>query len=163
MSAESTAVFVPPGWLLFGRQGSLIAQRFDPARAELGRETITLANSLAVDGFSRAALSAAAGHIAYRGAESTVSQLVWVDRTGKTLGVLGAPDRSDMANPQVSPDGHRVAVNRTVQNNTDIWLIDEAARMARFTFDASSEVFPVWSPDGSQIAFSSRRKGTNNL
>jgi eukaryotic-like serine/threonine-protein kinase len=68
-----------------------------------------------------------------------------------------------MLNPALSPDGRRVAVNRTVQNNIDIWLIDEAARMTRFTFDANPDVFPVWSPDGSQIAFSSSRKGLNGL
>jgi Tol biopolymer transport system component len=62
----------------------------------------------------------------------------------------------------VSPDGRRVAVWRSVQSNSDIWLLD-GTRATRFTFDAASDRYPIWSPDGSQIAFDSNRKGTRNL
>jgi Tol biopolymer transport system component len=52
----------------------------------------------------------------------------------------------------LSPDGRRVAVRRAVQGNSDIWLID-AMRSTRFTFDQNVEYWPLWSPDGSRIAF----------
>jgi Tol biopolymer transport system component len=49
-----------------------------------------------------------------------------------------------------------VAVQRTVQGNTDIWLLD-ATRSTRFTFDPSLDRFAVWSPDSSRIVFDSNR------
>ncbi len=64
--------------------------------------------------------------------------------------------------PRISPDGRRVAVYRTVQGNTDIWLLD-GARMSRFTFDAALDRVPIWSPDGSRIVFDSNRKGPRDL
>ena len=60
---------------------------------------------------------------------------------------------STQVDPALSPDGRRVAVSRTVQGNTDLWLLD-AARTTRFTFDPAADRFPVWSPDGSRIVFS---------
>ena len=70
---------------------------------------------------------------------------------GVTLGTLGPPDDS-LLSPELSPDGRRVAVQRKVQNNEDIWILD-ALRTIRFTFDAGSDRFPIWSPDGSRIVF----------
>jgi Tol biopolymer transport system component len=65
---------------------------------------------------------------------------------------------------ELSPDGKRVAVQRSVNGNTDVWLIDAARGVpTRFTFDATIDSYPLWSPDGSRIVFSSARKGIYNL
>ena len=104
----------------------------------------------------------AAGLVAYRAGGASRRQLAWFDRSGKALGTLGAPDENGLNAPSVSPDGRRVAVFRTVQGNTDIWLLD-GTRTSRFTFDAALDRFPIWSPDGSRIVFDSNRKGHRDL
>ncbi len=66
-------------------------------------------------------------------------QLTWFDRSGTARGTVGDPDGSSLDSPRVSPDGRRVVVARTVQGNTDLWLLD-GARMSRVTFDAATTV-----------------------
>jgi len=51
-----------------------------------------------------------------------------------------------------------------MQNNTDVWLMDLVrGAMMRFTFDPAIDTAPLWSPDGTRIAFVSGRKGPYNL
>ena len=65
---------------------------------------------------------------------------------------------------ELSPDGKRVAVQRTVNGNLDIWLINTVRGMpTRFTFDPAFDQRPVWSPDGSRVAFDSNRQRIFNL
>ena len=66
--------------------------------------------------------------------------------------------------PSLSPDGRRVALARTVARNTDVWILDlERSLFSRFTFDAAVDAWPVWSPDGPNIAFNSNRSGVYDL
>ena len=151
------------GWLLWARAGTLVAQRLDPDQHILTGDPVTLADAVAVDESFRSAVSVSAtGLVAYRAGGASQRQLIWHDRTGTVLGTLGAPDDSQLLYPSVAPDGRRVAVSRTVQGNTDLWLL-EGTRMSRFTFDLESDRQPVWSPDGRRIVFSSERTGTRYL
>lgn len=149
---------------LFIRQGTLVARRLDLARRALSGELVSVAAAVSFDGgIDVGALSASAtGLVAYRSGGANRHQLIWFDRTGKALGTLGASDENGLNSPRLSPDGRRVAVWRTVEGNSDIWLLD-TLRAARFTSDASVDRYPLFSPDGSTVVFDSNRKGHRDL
>jgi eukaryotic-like serine/threonine-protein kinase len=162
LDADAPAVYTTSGLLFFVRQGTLLAQDFDPIRG-LSGTPFTVAEGIAVDPVVNvAALSAAAaGPIVYRtGLGGGQRQLVWFDRSGKPLGKVGDPDNSGSTNPSLSPDAQRLARNRTVNGNNDIWVLELGRSvLSRFTFDAGADIFPVWSPNGGRIIFSSDRQG----
>jgi Tol biopolymer transport system component len=80
------------------------------------------------------------------------------------LTTISEPDANDLRDPELAPDGRRVAVDRTVQGNRDIWLMDaERSGRIRFTFDGAVDAGPIWSPDATKIAFLSARKGKSDL
>jgi Tol biopolymer transport system component len=157
--ADSAGMYLPAGWLLWVRAGTLVAQRLDVAKAVLTGEPVTLADGVAVDDFGKSAFSVAAtGLVAYRAGGGSQRQLAWFDRSGTARGAVGDADSSNLLGPRVSPDGRRVVMTRTVQGNTDLWLLD-GTRTSRLTFDAAADDFPLWSPDGTRIVFRSRRTG----
>jgi Tol biopolymer transport system component len=159
------AAYAEPGWLLMVRDETLVARRFDPARGALVGDPVTVASPVGSErlGYPGGLFSASqTGLIAYRAAATAATQLTWFDRSGTRLGTLGPRDANGLLDPALSPDGRRVAVRRTVDGNTDIWLIDDA-RMTRFTSNPSQEQAPIWSPDGTNIVFSSTRNGPLDL
>jgi eukaryotic-like serine/threonine-protein kinase len=82
------------------------------------------------------------------------TQLTWVDRGGRTVGTLGAP--GGWFNPELSPDGQRVAVARAVGTapTRDVWMLDVSrGTAAALTSDPGDEAFPLWTPDGRQIVY----------
>jgi eukaryotic-like serine/threonine-protein kinase len=166
MPAETAAAYAAPGYLLLVSQGVLTAHAFDAGRTTVMGEPIPVAQDVGADdgAFHSAFSVSAAGVLAHRTGASARTQLVWVDRTGKVLGAVGQPDENNQGNPALAPDGQRVALSRGVQGNIDLWLIEVGRGVAsRFTFDGAVENSPVWSPDGSQIAFRSSRKGVHDL
>jgi Tol biopolymer transport system component len=90
----------------------------------------------------------------HTGTGAPLSQLTWVDRTGKTLSTVAEP--GIMANPAISPDQTRISfdlANRH-EKNVDVWTYNLAnGTSARFTFDPSEETTAVWSRDGKTIAY----------
>jgi len=152
------------GHVLFLRGNTLMAQPFDATKLVLSGEPARVAESVAISN-GRAIFSASAtGTLVYRaGAPNSQNRrLTWFDRQGKALGQLGDP-ADYFGNIALSPDGSRVASARGPQGATDIWLLDSRGVSARFTFDGASNGFPVWSPDGSRIAYRSNRGGHYDL
>ena len=161
LAANSFVQYAPPGYLLFARERTLLAQPFDADALELTGEALPIAEEVQQNmGNGRAAFAVSQnGVLAYRSRGIVNTQLTWFDRTGKSLGQLGPPGSND--DPELSPDGKRLAVERQdAQGAWDIWLADLVrGTSTRFTFDPASDYLPLWSPDGSQLAFSSNRMG----
>ena len=165
LAAETAAVYAPPGALLWVHQGVLVAQRFDPARQLVSGEPIPVAQAIGQWTLTRGAFAVSAtGVLAHRAGRGERRQLTWVDRAGIVRGTVGPPDESGLGNPELAPHGRRVAVNREDNGNNDVYSIDtDHGLQTRFTFDASVEHSPVWSPDGSRVVFKSLRKGQWDL
>jgi len=153
-----------PGHLLFMRDGVLMAQSFDISSLDLPGEAVPVAEKVASD-FETAHFSANGDVLVYRGhALPQQYQLTWLDTGGKAVGNVGVPAEI-VGSPRVSPDGARVAVAEVSSSSSeDIWLLDlKRGTNTRFTFGPGTNNDPVWSPDGSEIVFTSNRQQTFNL
>ena len=166
LDADSSAMFTPPDFVLFVRQGALLAQQLDLNTLQLLGDPLPVARQVAVNsgGLASVAVSAAsAGPVAYR-ADAGERSLIWLDRSGHESGVLRHGDSALPSFARLSADGSRVALERSVGGKPDVWLLETARdSLQRFTFGKAWAFDPTWSPDGSRIAFGSTRKGVVDL
>lgn len=173
-SSETNAVYAAgpgtltakSGYLLYIRDGSLTGQPFNPSKLRTTAEGVTLAIGVgAVESFSLAQISVSNnGTLIYQSGGKPTRQLVWLDRTGKILNTLGEP--SDWGPPRISPDGKYVAVGKADTNTRKpvIWILDADGHASQLPDGAGSgSVSPVWSPDGTKIAFANDRLGNDQL
>jgi len=163
LSGATNAVYAPPGYLLFEQGGALMAQRFNLARLELTGKPIRIANPVRVLPTALHVMASASqnGILAYvAGTAPAGWQLEWFDRSGKGMGSIGGTQFFRV--PHLSPDGKKFAVviGALPAYTSDIWLFDLAQGVpTRLTFDWSLTRGPIWSPDGTRLAFFASRNG----
>jgi Tol biopolymer transport system component len=163
----SSNVAYAQGYLIFQREGTLMAQPFDAKRQEVTGDAFPIAEQIQDEPYMARGVFAVSenGVLAYQtGSVRSESQLAWFDRNGKQISVLG--DLANYRNVQLSSDGKRAMVDvfDRQNGNQDIWVYDVARGLrTRVTYDPADDGTPVWSPDGSRIAFSSNRRGHADL
>jgi Tol biopolymer transport system component len=165
LKLSSPARYAAPGYLLFVRDGALRLQPFNADRGELTGESVPVAStSVNIEPVYRPPpFSISARALAYHPGTGT-SRLAWMDRAGQMLSTVG--DRGD-SGAAVSRDGTGIVVIRTDRQragSADLWLRDGGSEVfSRFTFDPSPETNPVFSPDGSRIAYATRSGSTSEV
>jgi eukaryotic-like serine/threonine-protein kinase len=159
-TTDGRVEYAPPGYLVFTREGTLMAQPFDLGRLAVRGDAVPIGERVTI-GLTNGEFSVSPrGVLAYRTSESQKSRLVWVDRTGKVLDESCPPGiYTDFS---LSPDQRQVAVAVWEENGTrgDVWIRDFARGvLTRLTFCAATVVWPVWSPDGGKIAYAHNGSG----
>jgi hypothetical protein len=160
MQTDSRVQYAPPlrpgesGHLVFIHAGSLLAQPFDADRVRLAGEALPIAQNVI---YYRPNLAAAVsisetGVLVYH-AGFPNAQLKWYDRNGNEAGEVRRPSLY-WGNVRISGDGRRIAATVWNDGAPGIWIFSVSGRESRqFTFFPEIHRRPVWSPDGTRLAF----------
>ncbi|MDQ6891151.1 MAG: protein kinase [Acidobacteriota bacterium] len=152
---KSDTQYVDPGLLVFVRDGTLLAQRFDAATLTLSGEAAAIAESVVYFVSTGGALFATSrdGALAYQ-PEGDANRLVWFDRSGRSLQTIPS---AGYLNVSISPDGQRVLFDRIEpgRGNYNLWILDrERGIETRVTSSSDTSCCPVWLPDGKSLIYS---------
>ncbi len=162
---DSNAIYAAPGYLLFVRDNTLLAQRFNLRSLALEGEAKPVADHVAVntDIWHGTMTTSANGELLYQhGAAGGGSQLVWYDAAGKQ-GEPVLPDIADYYNPALSPDASKLAFELENNGVADIWVLDLSRHTkTRLTFGPQYSSSPIWWPDGKSIVFSYGASASGN-
>lgn len=163
MHCQTNAIYAA-GFLLFGRGDQLMAQPFDPHKGVLHDEPQPISSGVLNDTstWHMSASATEGGLLSFGNGSSGAVELVWMDRGGKQDGIA-ADNLQNLQFARLSPQGDRVALNIDYGTN-DVWSLDLGRGVkTRLTFGPTGNTFPVWSPDGKWIAYSSFRPSSSGI
>ncbi|MGE0131083.1 MAG: protein kinase [Blastocatellales bacterium] len=156
------------GWLIFGRDGALLARPFDTSLMEFTGEPFSLSDKVGSDLGSANDFTFSVsdnGVLVFDPNPNRHRRLYrWMDRRGQPINSPDVP--AGYFQHWLSPDEKRFIAERPYAafRTSDLWLYDvSGGSSARFTFDPATDISPVWSPDGSRIVWASSRDGIANL
>jgi Tol biopolymer transport system component len=165
VNSTGRAAFSPPGLLLFVRENTLFAQRWNLDALQLEGEPAVIAEDVRSGGTNgrNAFAVSATGVLAYRHGGFNEMQINWYARDGKPAGkVLEAGEYGSI---ELSPDDSRLVLVRGIGEDRDLWLKDLAGGgvFSRLTSAAGPEGSAVWFPDSSRVAYVGRNDGADTL
>ena len=171
LEGGAPSMYLSSGHLVYGVRGAVLAVPFDVKNlAVTGDPVPVLDDVTTVSGNPIEVMMfgvARTGALAYlasgsRDAVTPARSLVWVDRHGREE-PTGAPSRTYQS-VRLSPDGTAAAVSIRDQQRSDVWIWEFGRKtVRRLTFDPRGSIFPLWTPDGRRIVFTSSRAGANNI
>ena len=158
---DSNAQFVEPGYVVFAKDGTLVAQRFDPAVGEVTGPLLPIADSV---GFflstGTASFATSSSTLVYQ-PQRNRDRIAWVDRSGKELGTVGVPGLYLAL--RLASAGRLALLTRALPatGTYDIWSLDlERGTETRLTFDdRATEIDPVLLRSGRTMIFSATTAG----
>jgi eukaryotic-like serine/threonine-protein kinase len=156
------ARYLSNGYLVYLHNGTLFAVPFDAKRLELTGQAAPFLEGVSTNPVTGGAQFSVSDngtlvYVAGSAANQDVS-IYWMDAAGKFTPLRETPGNySDLA---ISPDGKRLAMDINDGKRSDIWEYDwERDTLTRITFAGGSNTYPVWTPDGQRIVYSSSEKG----
>jgi serine/threonine-protein kinase len=158
------ARYLPSGHLIYMNQGTLFAAAFDLDSLKMeGQPVPVIEEVVDNDGDAHWDVSAEGSLVYVKGSFSPVLyEFEWVDREGKREPM--PLDAGDYGSFQLSPDGRYLAYSIDDGQEHNIWIYEfERGVPTKLTFDASADFFPIWSPSGESIVFTSERDDVFNL
>ena len=169
---DTAPVYAQPGYLLYGRQGALIAQAFDAAALKITADPITLDDEPSAILDPRTAYTAGRvvsvssnGTLVYYSDPSRRTVADWYDISGRRQGSVPLPP-GHYHKLRLSPDGTRAVIVRSASpSEASLWVITDLARgeVAQLSRGPGVNETPVWSPDGTKVIFSSDRDGASDF
>ena len=162
---DNTLAEYSAGYLLFVREGVLLAQPFDTDRLALSGEPLPVTREVGFGPSSgNGCYSSTASGVLVWCADYPVTspaRFTWFDRSGKQLGSVGPP--GNFTNVSLSPDGKLIAAS-SLEGTTGFSSIIFDPLRGTSTPVASTNAansITVWSPDGLHVAYGSIRGGGN--
>jgi Tol biopolymer transport system component len=166
INARTSAVYAPPGYVLFVEGSTLLGQRFDLERVAIEGERFLVADRVGLNTAFMGAVSASrTGTIAYADTILQSGRLTWLDRKGSPLATTGLPE-GNYIDFRLSPDEQRLAESLVdpKTNVVEIWLTDLVRNStARVSSGGLVTNSAFWSPDGTRLMFRSNRNGIIEL
>jgi serine/threonine-protein kinase len=160
------ARYVPTGHLVYAREGMLMAVSFDQDRLEVTGEAVPIVADVMQSGMGAAQFSFSRnGDLVYipGGAHEEEGVLVWVHRDGGDIELAVQEPLEEPRYARLSPDGRRLAINTGPRGASGLWVYDLTGRPPTPLALEGANPAPVWSPDGTRVAFSSSRAGSYSL
>lgn len=155
LASSSHAAYATPGFLLFVREGALLAQRFNVSQLQLEGKPAQIVGQMeyfAPSGLAPFSVSQN-GVLAYQ-PRGNASHLAWMDRNGREISTV--MPLAAYQYPRLSPDGKRLVVSKIDprSGSGDLYVNELASGTSvPITSDQNHEFSPVWSPDGRSVVF----------
>ena len=144
-----------PGYLVFNREGTLFAQKFDATRIELQGDPIRVVEHVAeVDVPARAGFFnvTRGGVLTYQNASTSFGTVWWIDRKGRPVGPAVNAPLEDPRHVRLSPDGRRFAV--VAAGNA--WLCDLEGKPPMKLTSTGNVDTPLWAPDSQRLIYEAK-------